>query len=154
MRKILLLTIGLAVLFSCNSTRTVTYKAISVYDSVAHYKKFYIDVPKNGKLKKEKDYTGDFHTEYRIIYPDSSVVYITNDTWNGSRLNYENLMQIGVDSYSKEHLYDTLKYEGVQNDGLYWKDYVLGEIVVGYVNCPKRKKNEYDNVINTLRSEK
>lgn len=117
-----------------------------------HYMKktYHIKVPLGGDLNRDV-ITGDFHTEYRIIYPDSSIIYITNDEGRGSPLNFENLYNIGIQDYHKQHLLDTLNYEGQQDDGRFWKVNVVGEIVVGYLNVIEEKKQQFDESLFSLR---
>ena len=154
--KITLLFISITLAVSCSSqnlgVKTIEYKGIFPEESKNPNRSYLLDVPKGGKLLKgDARITGDYHTEYRITYPDSSVLYITNNEWGGSRLNSNNLYAIGITGYSKKHLLDTLNNEGKQPDQKYWRECIMGDIVIGYVNVPFSKKGEYDKVLSTLR---
>lgn len=111
-------------------------------------------MPKGGSLDNREILTGDYHTEYCVLYPDSSIIYITNDESRGSALNFKNRVSSGLDLYRKEHLMDTLSNTLLQNDGRYWSETVLGEIVVGYLNVPPNKKELYDKSLKTIRQKK
>lgn len=144
---------------SCSSqslpTQVVKYTGNFPEDSKKLKRNYFIDVPKGGKLLKgDALITGDYHTEYRLTYPDSSIIYITNNEWRGSSLNFVNLSEVGITGYTKEHLLDTLDNSGKQRDGKYWREHVVGQVVVGYINVPPDKKSEYDKALATLRRKK
>jgi len=103
------------------------------------------------KAKKKKVYprNGRLEVEYRFSYPDESIFYFSNDVRNGSPLNYNNLFDIGIKAYNKRDQ-DTLSNEGIQNDGKYWKEQMLGKVVVGYVNVKKENKLIFDALINSI----
>lgn len=116
--------------------------------------KLAIEVPKGGKLRKGTyDFTGDYHLEYRIVYPDSSILYIGNSNETGSRLNMVNRVSKGINALYKDHPLDSLYFEGKQSDGMYWKENVLGNFILGYVNVPSEKRKEFDKALNSVRRE-
>ena len=102
MLKIFILTLSL---LSCINTR----KLIEGCDVVRFKEKaqegnsslldYLLDVPIGGYLKKIK--TGGSFVEYRIEYKDSSIIYIMNDNWGGSRLNYENRYNSNIKAINK-----------------------------------------------------
>ena len=110
---------------------------------------YIIDVPKGGKLHKRKN--GDSFQEYIIVYNDSSIVYIMNDAWGGSRLNYQNRYKSGILSINKAGDSDTVTIGGMQENGKYWKEYFAGNIEVGYVNADDNRKNQFENSILSLK---
>lgn len=113
------------------------------------YEQITIYIPKG--FKKEKKEKHGF-CEYRFNYTDKSVIYVSSDIYSGSSLNYGNLLNIGVNTYAKSRsltLTDIIKSSG-KNKDLYWLEYVLGDIVIGYVNVPKNRKVEFDNVISSF----
>ena len=102
---------------------------------------YIIEVPKGGRLiKADYEFTGDFHMEYRIYYSDSSIFYIGNSNWTGSKLNIANRFNIGIEGINKKHENDSLYFSGIQKDGRYWKEEFLGDIIVGYINVNPEKK--------------
>ena len=149
--KYILLIFTMSMMLCCHSTKdisigwiTLKYKANFVDGSKMIKKEYCIRVPKGGKVLKESSlYTGDFHIEWRILYPDSSIFYINNNEWSGSVLNYPNLLNIGISGYTKNHLLDTLIHFG-NNKGLLWKECVIGDIVLGYVKASSFRSNQFD----------
>ncbi|MFN9500756.1 MAG: hypothetical protein ACK57K_05505 [Chryseotalea sp.] len=136
-------------------TRLIRYRGIFPEDNNELTRTFFMDVPKKGKLLKGDELiTGDYHTEYRISYPDSSIIYITNDEWSGSILNVNNLGKIGINAYHKKHLLDTLDHRGKQSNGKFWRDYVIGKLVVGYINVPINRLSEFDKSLESIRARK
>lgn len=93
---------------------------------------------------------GGHEKEFRYVYPDSSIIYITNDPEGGSPLNYENICKKDKGLFIKKLNNDTLYLEGAQENNLFWKENKLGRITVGYVNVPKKKKELYDSSINSI----
>ena len=135
-------------------TKTLKYSGLFATDEEEVKKSFFMDVPKGGKLDNREVLTGDYHSEYRMVYEDSSILYITNDEWRGSALNFQNLADVGINGYNKEHLLDTLNNQGKQKDGNYWREVVLGEIVVGYVNVPPDKQELFNKALSSIRRKK
>ncbi len=114
-------------------------------------KVFAVLLPKAGKKKKYYPHFGEIYTEYRIYYGDSSVFYISNDIWKGSRLNSENLYKAGIRGHTKKRLFDTVSYYGLQGNGRYWEEAMLGEVVLGYSNVPISRKEEFDKAVSSVR---
>ena len=70
----------LVTLLSCFSPlKTIIFKGkFYSVNGVLHRQKVYINVPKNGNLIKHDRFSG-FYMEYRIVYPDKSIIYISMD---------------------------------------------------------------------------
>lgn len=140
--------------FSCVSSR----KLIDGY-SVIRYKEhigvsseiqdYLLDVPKGGRLIKQN--SGDGYRQYVVQFSDSSIVYIMNDSWSGSRLNIQNRYNSNIMSINRKSNSDTLIFSGKQKNGNYWKEKILGKIVVGYVNVNPSEKQVYDTSIESIR---
>lgn len=74
--------------------------------------------------------------EYRFKYKNGAIAYVTSDVWYGSELNYGNRLSVGHDSYNKGGLLDTIKLGGLQKNGLFWSEQIIGDIMVGYRDAP------------------
>lgn len=111
--------------------------------------KYLMDVPKEG-YKDELIVSGSHETEHRVVYQDSSIIYLTNDE-AGSALNYDNIQKISDKQQTGKLFVDTLSLEGQTKEGLYWKEVKLDEISVGYVNVPPDKKEQYERALSTIR---
>lgn len=109
-----------------------------------------IDITKD--FKKDKMINDGF-CEYRFTNKDKSIIYISSDIYRGSRLNYKNLYDIGIDGYypRKTVLSDTLKNQGKDSQNLYWLEYVLGDVVIGYTKVSEESKPKYDRIISSLK---
>lgn len=130
----------------------IRYKERSPYVPEYKLQEYLLDVPKGGKLTKAN--AGDYCREYRVSYSDSSVLYIINDRDAGSRLNYENRFKKNIKSIIRDPQSDSLVIAGVQEDGRYWKEKYVGEMVVGYVNAKAGQLPAYENSLLTLRKAK
>ena len=111
--------------------------------------KYLMDVPKEG-FENELIISGSHETEHRVVYKDSSTIYLTNDEV-GSVLNYDNIKKISDKQQTGKLFVDTLSLEGQTEEGLYWKEIKLDEISVGYVNVPPDKKERYEQALSTIR---
>ena len=127
---------------------TYTFLMTTITSDFEEIKTIEVPLPKRGKKKKIYPQNGEIYVEYQISYPDNSTFYITNDIWNGSRLNVDNLIEIGINGHTKESLLDTVSYQGGENQ--FWKEQFLGEIVVGYVNASPSKKEAFENAIASI----
>jgi hypothetical protein len=131
-----------------DNVRMIKYRTYETQNG--HEKKitYCLNVPKGGKLLTV---TGSHEKELEVSYPDSSFIYITNDANGGSHLNYRNVSSLDEGTYSNKLLKDTLLLQGSQNDGRFWKENKMGQIVVGYVNVSSDEKAEYDKALASLR---
>lgn len=148
---------------------TVLFMGCSKYKSQSLKKFKTAEFNFNGCLLEEKDYESlsldlikgyekeelveHGFCEYRIIYPNSSILYVSTDIYSGSQLNYSNLNSIGIDTHAKSRsmeLIDTLRYNGSTEDGKYWLEYVLGDFVVGYVGVADDDKSTFDQMIQSV----
>lgn len=107
-----------------------------------------LSVPKGGRSVTIK---GSHEQELQIFYPDSSYIYITNDTKSGSPLNYKNIASLSKEIYTKKLLEDTVLLTGIQNNDRLWKESKLGVIVIGYVNVHSEKKDLYDKSLASIK---
>ena len=86
-------------------------------------------------------------------YKDSSIIYVTSESNGG--VNYNNIEVAGL----KSKLFyaflekDTLILDGIDKNGLYWKNYLLGGYNIGYKNVKKERKDEFDKVISNAHVE-
>jgi hypothetical protein len=147
--------------FACATNRKVSgtmkdvvwFKAKLPYGTRTITQYYKLTVPRGGKLKKGSyDFTGDYHLEYRIVYPDSSILYIGNDNWRGSKLNVVNRVSIGVRAISRKNEHDSLFFDGIQSNGRCWRENILGDIIVGYVNVHADDKAKYEQSVQSVRN--
>ncbi|MEP1032265.1 hypothetical protein [Ekhidna sp.] len=74
--------------------------------------------------------------EYRFEYKDESILYISSNTFSGSKLNYENRLKYNIKTYSKNRSKsDTIRNDGVEEDKKYWLEWINGSYTVGYINA-------------------
>lgn len=154
--KIMNLALILIICFGCgnwsskisDSKKAYNFILTTIVSDFEQEKTFIAPLPKKGKKKKVYPQNGKIYIEYRVSYPDNSVFYISNDIWNGSRLNVENLIAIGINGHTKETPMDTVSYSG--GEGKFWKEQFIGDIVIGYVNASPSMKDEFENAITSL----
>ncbi|MEM7296876.1 MAG: hypothetical protein AAF391_01255 [Bacteroidota bacterium] len=94
--------------------------------------------------------SGHGFCEYQLFFEDSAVFYMTNDIYSGSMLNAKNLMHIGISGYINRSLNDTIINQGQQSDSLFWKEAILNDVVVGYINASKEDKVLFEHWIKTI----
>ncbi len=107
-----------------------------------------MSIPKGFTVDKE-DYNPEFK-EIVYTYEDSAKIYISDNALSGSSLNGDNKLRQGITSIKRENLNDSIYMEGLQDNGKYWKENILNDIVVGYVNVPESRKNEFDVAISSI----
>jgi len=147
-KELIILIIGL-ICSSCMAQKTI--KLINYEHKTGTEKKikYLMDVPKEG-YKDKLIVSGSHETEHRVVYQDSSIIYLTNDE-AGSALNYDNIQKISDKQQTGKLFVDTLSLEGQTKEGLYWKEVKLDEISIGYVNVPPDKKERYEQALSTIR---
>ena len=91
--------------------------------------------------------------ELWILFSDSALVYLSTEFFDGSTLNVANRFHSNVPRKRTGYL-DTLRSKGSQSNGLLWREDILAEIVVGYINVPPDKEEHYDKILATLRRKK
>lgn len=131
----------LAVLFfACSAQRTVKFSTgRNVYE---------MDVPSGFKITKHRD--DHSFLEFRLHYPDSSTIYITNDYKSGGAFNTFKEKEYRDRVYLMIVLSDTLDLKGT-NLGKHWREQKKNDVIAGYFNVSEGKKEEYDQVLATLR---
>lgn len=156
MKRILICVLISYFAFSCKSSdvqgfSNVTYKSnFQTASSEKPFEKrvYRMSIPKGYNLDKD-----DYNPEYKEIvynYDDSSRIYITDNALGGSSLNGDNKMAQGINSIKRKSLNDSLYMKGMQKDGKYWKENILNDIVIGYLNVPKERKADFDKAIASL----
>lgn len=128
---------------SCGSVRTIKFKDGGRGQRV----KYLMDVPKGYELYIVTD---GHERELRFVYPDSSVIYITNDDKSGGAINTMKSKEYGEGIYLKILSSDTLDISG-NDTGKYWREQKKDKVVIGYINARPSLKEKYDKVLTTLR---
>lgn len=154
--KTLVIFIAIIAINGCSGYKDLKITTTNILDfrncelAEKNYNYIEVELPKGFK-KKQTNIEG--FCEYRFSYKDKSVIYITTNIYKGSRLNYGNLYKIGIDGYNhrKTYMSDTIKNNGKNSQNLYWLEHILGDIVVGYVDIPENRKEEFDKIILSIK---
>ena len=111
--------------------------------------------------------SGETEREHRYCYEDSSLYfYISDYLYNPNTENIEllgdsiynyrfqnkQLLESIYEQYGKEvllNLPDTFELSGENSDSLCWRDILIGNISLGYVNVPINKKKFYDHCLDS-----
>lgn len=111
--------------------------------------------------------SGETEREHRYYYEDSSFFfYISDYFYNPNTENIEllgdsiynyrfqnkQLLESLYEQYGKELLYNlpyTFELSGESSDSLCWRDILVGNISLGYVNVPINKKKFYDHCLDS-----
>lgn len=153
--SIYILTISI-LMISCASNqqnknlKKVTYSSEFQTASVSNpfeKRTFTVMLPKGFSIDKE-----DFNPEFKeVVYKyNHGSIYITDNNLNGSPLNGDNKIASGITVVQRASLEDSL-YIGGKNKGLYWKENILNDIVIGYLNVPEYRKKDFDEAIASIR---
>lgn len=134
----------------CNTEfKTILYK---VYDydgeKITNYT-YRMKIPKGYKLIIV---SFDAVVQHEYWYPDSSVIYLTNEL-GLSNINYENIRKEKGEYVKRMIAFiydDTITLSGKDSTGLYWKEIKLKSICVGYSRVAENKKNIFDFALKTL----
>jgi hypothetical protein len=139
--KKLIYSFALLSLLGCGSSKKVIFKT-DTFMSGGKESKFEILIPKG-----YEKYTNDLqHYILRnYTYPDSSVIYISLDFSFANSPNYKNWIKCSnpAKNYKCE--------EGQQDNGKYWKEVLKENVVIGYYNVRKDRKEEFDKTVSTLK---
>jgi hypothetical protein len=146
-------------IFGCATNAIKDYKQI-IYTSefqtnskekAFENKTFKMSIPKGFTINYE-----DFNPEFKEVvytYKNNIKIYITDNTFGGSALNGDNKLNDRITSINRKTLQDSIYMYGSQKDDNYWKENILNDIVVGYLNVPKERKEEFDQAIATIKRE-
>ena len=111
--------------------------------------------------------SGETEREHRYCYEDSSLYfYISDYLYNPNTENIEligdsiynyrfqnkQLLESIYEQYGNEvllNLPDTFELSGENSDSLCWRDILVGNISLGYVNVPINKKKFYDHCLDS-----
>lgn len=130
---------------------------LSLYTANSNFEKksnYIINYPKHWKLIKQKKNVGHaVFEDIKLEVKDKKIIfYVSNDFMNGSHLNLENRIMTGISSYSKTNVYDTVDVSGINvKKNLYWREKILGDIVIGYLDVPLSYKKEMDSVVSSIK---
>ena len=143
-------------LFSCKIYRENTrVKFTHIASNTKKQKKinYFLVVP-NGYKLNIFEAGGEVGLEYRYIYPDSSIIYISDLEIS---LNFENIAKNGLSAKKFEFKMrqdalkgDTLTISGKDEKGCYWKEIMIGTVEFGYKNVTENKKGIFDNVLKSI----
>lgn len=97
------------------------------------YKSIDLKIPKGYKLYKSEEHG---FCEYMMTLSDKSVLYVSTNIYAGSTLNYQNRLNRNIQTYSTNRSEnDTIRNAGVERDGKFWLEWIMGNYVVGYINA-------------------
>ena len=137
---------------NCVSNKTKDEKRIIYYkssiDEPLKKKKYQMTIPKGFSVENE-----DFNNEYnqvKYVYKNNMIIYITDNYIGGSGLNGDNKLDAGIDIIYRKSFNDSVYMHGQQKDNRYWKENILEDIVVGYLNVHTEYKEEFDKALESL----
>ena len=138
-------------LISCSTAKNyqkITY--IGYSNSTNKYYKYKTKIKKGFRLKEING--GNEWSQNEYIYLDNSIFYISNEQGNTS-LNYDNIKNNQITSEKSVKAFftnDTITLQGIDKNGLYWKNKFDGVVNIGYLNVPKEEKSEFDKILLSL----
>ena len=142
-KNIIAFSLALTLITSCSTYEKFTYNYVNF--DVNKDMKIVADVPKKYKLVKINE------KELKLVYEDSAIIFFSYDKLSGTQTNRKNRFAEGIDVIFRENYNDSIFLEGIDKNNLYWKEYFLDDIIVGYTNVSILKKEEFDKVILSLK---
>lgn len=130
---------------SCSQYKTINYKYTDIDSN--RINKLSLKVPKGFIRNDISTIEGE---EIRLIYPDSSVIFVSNNFLSGSISNKQNRLEKGIDVIFKEKYNDTLVFKGSTKKGLLWEEHFLNNVVIGFLNVTENKEKEYNRVFSQI----
>lgn len=158
MKHLFFIIFGLLLLFvSCNTniaTVSYSYRNLPVCT---------INIPQG---YEEWTIISEHEREQQYSYSDSSFFYISNRKCNANADNVERLgdsvfnfrfqdkeVCIELNKLLGKEVYpilpDTFELSGKNSDSLYWRDIIIGDISLGYVNVRSCDKKRYDRCLDS-----
>lgn len=131
---------------SCSTMKAIQHIKFD-YSDRGNKKVIEMDIPKSAKLVKIT--AGGEGKEYQYLYPDSSLIYITD--MSGTSTINEQLINKNQGDYNKRFSADTASFEGIKGDNTYWKEIKWFKLFYGYSNVPLNKKYIYDNALSSVK---
>jgi len=134
----------LLIIVSCKATQesSVSYSTNSIKAKAILPKGFTKEIIEAGQ-----------NTEYRFLYSDSSIIYITDEKGTPT-INYKNIDNDSIaiqKSFLASMENDTLTLQGKNELGKYWKNKKLKEISIGYLNVSENRKADFDKAISSIK---
>ena len=142
-KNIIAFSLALTFITSCSINEKFTYNYVNF--DVNKEMKIVTEVPKKYKLVKINE------KELKLIYEDSATIFFSYDKLSGTQTNRKNRFAEGIDVIFRENYNDSIFLEGIDKNNLYWKEYFLDDIIVGYTNVSILKKEEFDKVMLSLK---
>jgi hypothetical protein len=147
---IILLTIPLSS-FYCFERGLVTEKIVFKKKQIGKKTEFTIDVPDLENANRTIILTlGGHGYGFHIVYSNSSEIYYTND-WAVMTSNYENYKTINWEGFSRFNSVQDTVINGIQTNGLCWKEIKKGSDYIGYLNISETNKYLFDQSLLTLK---
>ncbi|MCG8374042.1 MAG: hypothetical protein MI700_10930 [Balneolales bacterium] len=135
---------GCAIYYPSNNERDEYYSVRVFEDRSGAY---YLVLP-NGV--KESMIYGDHEKETNIFFPDSSLIFITNDLSGISFANTENLKGFDFGFFYDFKTIPDPDVVGIQLNGKVWRQKKDRGVVIGYLNVDPSRKKEFDKIIDQL----
>jgi hypothetical protein len=142
-------------MFSCTGTKFERQKVRTsvVSDGSHHTFKYKVNIPKN--YTDTYLLTGNWEKEYQYWYKDSSVLYIVNNS-GCSLLNFDNIFnEENAYNYSTNAFIqldlDTATFQGVDKQGMHWKERRLNGFCIGYLNVSSTNQKDFDYALSSVK---
>ena len=139
--KQLYLLIILLILIGCGATKRINFQT-DTFMSNGLKENFEISVPSD-YVKATSNL--EIYILKKWIYEKNGLLYISLDISFADSPNIQNWMKCSDASTAKKCT------EGVDDDGKYWKELLIDNLVVGYKDVPMERKNEFDNAILSMK---
>ena len=115
---------------------------------------YLIDIPQKGLKNIERVDTKLGNQNVYVTYEDSSIIYISCNVILGDEINAAKRFSSGIVYQERSPFQDTLINEGLYSGNYYWKECILGNVVIGYTDVEQKLKSKYDSTLNSFRLKK
>jgi hypothetical protein len=146
MKKTPGIVFALLILLGCHETKRVSF---IIHVDLKHGFRYQMDIPKGYTVSKV--YSDDHTTDKVFWYPDSTGVYFSDDI-NPSAFYPDAYRKYGKGISILFAVTDTITINGIDPKGRLWEDRKMKHVVFGYRKVPVNKKEQFDKILNTMRS--
>lgn len=145
----------IVLLVACSTGRNVGVNTVSFStDNEKNNIKYSLLFNEKIKIKDKYEIYDNRKKELNIILEDSIIVFLSLDKNGYTYVNSDNLKNLSMENYTSYFIDGNSELGGTQPDGKIWRQILFRDIVIGYLNVPETRKQEFDSIIENVKTDK